>query len=71
VLADIAERRRLGRARHPVLQIFDLDEPDFAEYVALRHSTYAAHERIGGVVVGEREDAVRLCQPRLFSSSFR
>ena len=52
--------RRLGRARQPVLRIFDLDEPDFAEFAALRNLAHAAHKRIGGVVVGEREDAVRL-----------
>ena len=51
---------RLGRPGQPVLRIFDLHEPDHAEIAALDHLAHPPHQRIAGVIVGQREDAARL-----------
>ena len=60
----------LGRPGQPVLRIFDLHQAELAEIAALDHLAHPAHQRIAGVIVGEREDAARLLDRRLHPLGF-
>ena len=61
---------RLGRPGQPVLRIFDLHEADDAEVAAPDHLAHPPHQRIAGVIVGEREDLSRLLDRRLHPFRF-
>ena len=55
----------LGRLRQPVLGIFDLDQPDFAEIARLDHFARAPHQGIAGVIMRDRENQAGLVGGRL------